>query len=186
MEKPEDVAKLIDSKKILILGSSGSGKTTLAIQLSRILNLDVVHLDARFWRPGWHSTPQEEWQATVAQLAARPSWIMDGTYERSLHLRIPAADALIVLERSRMACLWRVIKRKLTINDEHRPDAPPGQPLDWPFIRYVWHYPRVTRPIVYEFIRQYGLEKSLIVLKGPTEPAQLVQGLDREVRRRRR
>ena len=38
---------------------------------------------------------------------------MYGTYESTLSLRIPAADALIVIEQSRLTCLWRIIERKL-------------------------------------------------------------------------
>lgn len=178
MVKRDEIAELAGARRILILGSSGSGKTTLALQLGRVLKLETIHLDAHFWRNGWISTPQEEWTPQVEALAMRPAWIMDGTYERTLPLRLPSADAIIVLECSRWRCLWQVVKRKLTVDDQRRPDAPPGQPLDWPFLRYVLRYPAVTRPLVQDLIRQYAADKPVIVLHGGREVQRLVQRLE--------
>ena len=169
MNLPEAIEQLASSKRILVIGSSGSGKTSLTRHLGQALNIEPIHLDAHFWKPGWVSTPQDEWRQTVVSLAGRESWIMDGTYESTLDLRVPAADTLIVLERSRLTCLWRVVKRKLTIDDQQRPDAPPGQKLDLAFLRYVWQYPRVTRPFVDNCIRQHGANKLLIVLRGAND-----------------
>ncbi|MCA9217314.1 MAG: hypothetical protein KDB27_29800 [Planctomycetales bacterium] len=182
MEDQESVAQLASSKRILILGSSGSGKTTLALELGRILNIEVVHLDAYFWQPGWRSTCQEKWREEVLELVSKPAWIMDGTYESTLHLRIPAADAVVVLERPRLGCLWRVFKRKLTIDDANRPDAPAGQPVDWPFIRYIWQYPHITRPLVNDLIHKHGRGNEPIVLKRARDVARLVQRLDQNLR----
>jgi adenylate kinase family enzyme len=182
MEDQDAISQLAASQRILILGPSGSGKTTLTRQLSRILNIEALHLDALFWQAGWKSTPQDAWRATVAQLLEHPSWIMDGTYESTLHVRIPAADALIILERNRWLCLWQVVKRKLTIDDQRRPDAPPGQPIDWPYLRYIWRYPYVTQPQMNDLIQQHGREKLQIVLRSTTETAALVERLEHAVR----
>ena len=164
MDSHDPIAALASSKRILVLGSSGSGKTTFSIQLGRILNLKTIHLDAQFWKPGWIATEQQDWRAIVASLIQTESWIMDGTYESTLDLRIPAADTVIVIESPRWVCLWRVLKRKATLDDDRRPDAPGGQKLDRAFLRYVWRYPAVTRPFVLECIRQYGSDKTLIQL----------------------
>jgi adenylate kinase family enzyme len=179
VESSEAIARLATSKRILVLGSSGSGKSSLTRQLCQVLDIEPIHLDAHFWKPGWVSTPQPEWRQTVASLISRDSWIMDGTYESTLDLRIPAADTLIVLERSRLLCLWRCVKRKATIGDRQRPDAPPGQKLDLAFLRYIWHYPEVTRPFLYECIRQHGENKLLIVLRGQKEVARLLQQVEK-------
>ena len=177
MDLSGTIPSLVAAKRVLVLGSSGSGKTTLVRRLGPLLNLEPIHLDACFWRPGWVSTPQDEWREKVAALVERESWIMDGTYESTLHLRIPAADCVIVLERSRLVCLWRVLKRKVTLDDRRRPDAPSGQKLDAAFLRYIWRYPRVTRPLVYEQIRQYGPHKTLIVLRGAGDIERLLRRL---------
>ena len=108
---------------------------------------------------------------------------MDGLYESTLDLRIPAADTLIVVERSRLVCLWRVLKRKTTIDDHSRPDAPAGQKLDRAFLRYIWRYPSVTRPLLFDCIRRYGSDKTLIQLerskdieRSLTQLAELLSG----------
>ena len=102
---------------------------------------------------------------------------MDGTYESTLDLRIPAADAVISIERSRWGCLWRVLKRKATVDDRRRPDAPAGQKLDLAFLRYIWQYPALTRPFVMDEIRRYGPHKTSIVLYGANQIEHLLRDL---------
>ena len=148
MDSNDSFARLASSKRILVVGSSGSGKTTFSIRLGRILDIETIHLDAHFWKPGWIATEQSEWRAMVASLIKSESWIMDGTYESTLDLRIPAADCIVLVESSRWACIWRVLKRKATVDDQQRPDAPAGQKIDRAFLRYIWRYPVVTHPFV--------------------------------------
>ena len=87
--------RLVSSKRILVLGSSGSGKTFLSLRLGQALGIEPIHLDMQFWKPGWVPTPREEWRKTVSSLVAKQSWIMDGTYESTLDLRLPTCDAII-------------------------------------------------------------------------------------------
>jgi adenylate kinase family enzyme len=143
------------------------------------LNLQTIHLDAHFWKPGWIATAQPEWREIVSSLIDEPSWVMDGTYESTLDLRIPAADTVIVLEIPRWACLWRVLKRKATLDDRRRPDAPGGQKLDRAFLSYIWRYPAVTQLFVLDCIRKYGPDKTLIQLESSNE----IQSFLRQVQR---
>jgi len=99
---------------------------------------------------------------------------MDGTYESSLDLRIPAADTIILLEVSRWTCLWHAFKRKATVDDQHRHDAPAGEKLDLAFLRYIWRYPLVTHPFVIESIEKHGADKNLIQVEGSTETEQFL------------
>lgn len=151
----EQIDALLTSKRILVLGPSGSGKTYLTLRLSEILGIRAIHLDACFYRPGWAATPQDEWLRVVQSMIQRPRWIMDGTYESTLQLRLPAADAIVVLELSRWASVWNVIRRKL-VQRGPRPDAPPAQPIDRAFLRYIWQYPSHSRPRVQRLIELYA------------------------------
>lgn len=154
----------MSSKRILVLGPCGSGKTCLTRQLSRILDLPAVHLDARFWRPGWISTPQPEWRGVVSSLIEQESWVMDGTYESTLDLRIPAAEAIIMVSRPRWSCLWGVVRRSLTYRNKPRPDAPSDQPIDLAYLRYIWKYPVQTDALVRELIEKHGPQLPVITL----------------------
>lgn len=158
-----------------MLGPPGSGKTRFAERLGAVLKLDVVHLDAHFWGPGWVPAPIDEWRRRVDELARRPAWIMDGTYERSLDLRVPAADAVVLIESSRAGSLWRVIKRKLA-DGPSRKDAPPGQPIDRAFLRYIWRYPKDTQPLVDASLA--GADCLSLRLEGPRDGRRLIEALE--------
>jgi len=167
--------RLARAARVLVLGPPGSGKTRFADRLGAALKLDVVHLDAHFWGPGWVPTPAEAWRRRVDELAREPAWIMDGTYERSLDLRVPAADAVVLIDCSRAGSLWRVIKRKLA-DSPSRKDAPPGQPIDRAFLRYIWRYPKDTQPLVDASLA--GADCFTLRLHGPRAGRRLIEELE--------
>lgn len=179
---PTVLDALIASDRILVIGPSGSGKTYLSRRLAGLLDCPVVHLDACFWRPGWISTPQAEWRLAVDALVRPARWIMDGTYESTLPARLAAADAVILLERSRWGSLLGVIQRSVAFRNAPRPDAPPGQPIDRAFLRYIWNYPVRTLPLIRQLLAEHGRDKAVVVLKGRGD----VDRLLRDVRERLR
>ncbi|MBB3110074.1 dephospho-CoA kinase [Paenibacillus phyllosphaerae] len=65
--------------KIILIGSPGSGKSTLARKLGEKLALEVYHLDALMWKPGWVMTAREEHRHSTG---TRRSGTMD--YRRPL------------------------------------------------------------------------------------------------------
>jgi adenylate kinase family enzyme len=46
-------------EKIVIIGSPGAGKSTLTRKLVRKLHIKAVHLDRKFWQPGWKEKPRD-------------------------------------------------------------------------------------------------------------------------------
>ncbi len=85
-------------RRVMIIGSGGSGKSTLARQLGKILNIEVFHLDAIHWKPGWVETPLDEWKAIIDELTKKETWIIDGNYgDCTMETRIQAADTIIFL-----------------------------------------------------------------------------------------
>ena len=122
------MARLVASRRILVLGSSGSGKTTLSIRLA-----EAIETTSHSFRRLLLAAGLEEYSASRMEESKSPSfvqresWIMDGTYESTLDVRIPVADCIIVIDQSRLVCLWRVLKRKWSVDDHRRPDAPAGQ-----------------------------------------------------------
>ena len=169
-----EVERLCRADRILVLGPSGAGKTELALRLGDLLGLPLVHLDAHRWRPGWVALPDRDWRPAVAELTRAPEWIMDGTYESTLDLRIPAADAVIVLELGRLSCFLGLLRRRFLNGRHPRPDAPPGQRIDRAFLRYLWRYPTATRPLLLAELREHGDGKTVIVVHGRRQVGRLL------------
>jgi adenylate kinase family enzyme len=159
------------SRRILVLGSSGAGKSHLSRDLARILGIGAIHLDYHFWQADGQPCGDLEWREIVKELAARESWIMDGTYERSLDLRIPRADAIILLECPSELCLERVMRRETETPKSMRRERCSGSSyqIDRDHVQYVSQYASVTRPIVLERIERYGRGKTLAVVRAPEE-----------------
>lgn len=168
---------LRSAERILVVGPSGSGKTRLALRLGELLGLPVVHLDAHRWRPGWIALPDQDWRPVVAELTRAHEWIMDGTYESTLDLRFPAADAVIVLEVRRLTCLLGLLRRRFLDRRRPRPDAPAGQRIDRAFLRYLWRYPVATRPLLFAMLREHGDGKTVIVLHGRRRVRRLLEDI---------
>jgi len=130
-------------RRILVIGIPGAGKSVLAVSLGEALDLPVIHLDSLFWKPGWQSTPIDEFRALTADLVKREKWVIDGHYGRTLDIRLPAADTVVLLDLPRTLCMWRVIARWLTHIGRTRPDMGPGCPekVDWEFLKWIWDFP---------------------------------------------
>jgi adenylate kinase family enzyme len=176
---PDAVARLAASQRVLILGPSGAGKSRLARQLGSLLQLPVQHLDAHFWQPGWRvSKPPSEWRPYIETLTREPRWIMDGTYERTLDVRVPPADSVVIIERGRVTCLWRSFRRAVFRRGVARPDAPPGERFTVAFVRYIWRYPRETRPMIARALSEHGAGKTIIALRTPSDTGRLLRALE--------
>ena len=158
-------------KRVLVIGSGGSGKSTLSRQLGELLNIEVTHLDSLYWRAGWEETAKDEWIETVKELAAGESWIMDGNYSGTLEVRIKQSDTIVFLDMPRLLCLWRITKRRLVYHGRSRPDMAEDCPeqLNWEFIRWVWDYPRRTRPKILQMLREHSETKKIAWLRSKAD-----------------
>ncbi len=159
-------------RRVLIVGSAGAGKSTLALRLGAITGLPVIHLDAHYWNAGWRATQQDEWKQRVAELLRADSWIIDGNYGGTLPERVEAADTVILLDLSRVRCLYRVFVRSIHHRGRARPDLNPEcreQLPDLEFIRWIWRYPRESLPRVREILRTQGAGRAIVTLRSPSE-----------------
>lgn len=161
-----DLAALRRARRVLVLGSPGAGKTLLASALSRRLGLELLRLDDHFWQPGRVRLPTDAWRKVVVQLVARPHWVMDGTYEASLDLRLPAADAIVYVRASRWLCLWRVVVRRLLARWGRGDEPALGHALTTFFVRYVFRFPAVTEPEVFDLVARHANSTPLFLLDG--------------------
>ena len=143
-------------ERIVIIGCGGAGKSTLARQLGKKLNIPVVHLDKLWWKPNWVETSREEFDAKLAQELAKPRWIMDGNFNRTINQRVDRCDTLIYLDFNRVACLMGVLKRVITTYGKVRPDMGEGCPerFDFSFLKWVWNFNNDHRPTYYQLMRE--------------------------------
>lgn len=167
-------------KKIILIGSGGSGKSSLARKLGNSLAIDVYHLDAMFWKPGWITTPKDEQRMVQQELVNRRFWIIDGNYNGTMDIRLQAADTIIFLDLSKWLCLYRVIKRRFQYRKKRRTDMAEGceERISLPFLKWVWEYPKKHKPVIFEKLQRLSQEKEVIILKSPKDVRGFLEKVD--------
>ncbi len=158
-------------QRIVIVGCSGSGKSTLARRLGARLGLPVVHLDVLHYLPGWRRAPLDDFRARVAEAHRGEAWISEGNFASwTFDLRLPRAEAVVVLERPRWLCLWRVTKRA-ALERRDRPDLPLGcgEQVDRDLLTYVWSFATVGGPEIEAALRDHGPGLPVVRLRRDRE-----------------
>lgn len=166
-------------RRIAVLGSSGAGKSTLAVALGAATGLPVVHLDQEHWLPGWTEPDKAEWHAKLAEIAARPEWIIDGQYGSPLTDRLWRADLAVFLDLPTSVCLWRIVTRWWRLRGTVRLDMAEGCPekIDAEFLHYVATFRWLQRPKVVAAIEASGVRT--VWLRTRSEQAAFAAKLSR-------
>ena len=165
-------------ERVMIIGCGGAGKSTLARKLGEKTGLPVVHLDKIFWRPGWVSISQEEYDILHRAALAKDRWIMDGNFDRTIPERLTRCDTVIYLDFPRITCLMGVLKRILTTYGMVRPDMGEGCPerFDWEFLCWVWNFNKNKRERNYQLLSEVeGV--NIIILKNRRQVERFLQNL---------
>jgi adenylate kinase family enzyme len=156
-------------KRIVILGCAGAGKSTLATRISRRIGAPAVHLDALFYRRGWTLAPRHDALGELDAALARDSWILDGNFLSAGEERFRRAQHVVFLDRSRATCFWRVLRRRLlAVFGRTRTDLPEGcvEVLDIKLLKWIWRYPRIERPLVFELLGRFENEVTVHHLRS--------------------
>lgn len=166
-------------ERILILGNSGSGKSTLARRMGEILAIPPTHIDRLHWRPGWTEAPEAEREGRLDAIMAGDRWIIDGNYSATLGARLRRCDTVVLLDVPRLVCLVRIVGRWAAYRGRTRPDMGEGCPekVDWEFIRWVWTWPRRSRPRVLKLLEEAGSHVTVHRLRRPGEVEAFVASL---------
>jgi adenylate kinase family enzyme len=155
-------------RRIIVVGSQGSGKTSLSRDLGRKLGLPVLHLDVLYWQPGWKPSDKRGFRTRVADAIAGDAWIVDGSFSGlALDLTIARADVLVVIDRPRWLCQWRILWRSAFDRDTTRPDLPEGCPeqFDWNLMKEAWRYNTERVPVIVAERLQYGPDVPVVRLR---------------------
>ena len=161
-------------RRIIIIGCGGAGKSMLAVKLGKKLNIPVVHLDRLSWRAGWQNVSRDEFDSRLLEELARPEWIIDGNYYRTLPWCLELCDCAVYLDYPRIVCLWGVISRVVRNHGRTRPDMADGCPerMDGEFLKWIWDYNRNFRTKLYDMLNSSG--KRVVVLKSRREAQRLL------------
>jgi len=85
-------------------------------------------------------------------------------------------DTLIVIERPRWLCLWRITWRSAFGRQTTRPDLPEGCPeqFDWSLMRDAWRYNADRRPRIEAERLKYGAQIPVVRLSSDREIEEFV------------
>lgn len=158
--------------RILIIGLQGSGKSTFVNRLGKKLNREVIHLDKIYYESGWkHTQTKEEWRRTIRGLVSKEKWIMDGQYNSTFDIRIPAADVIIFFNFNKLFCLFRIFKR--LINRSQPFDKAEGNfnHVSWDLIKKIIYFPRKE---TLEKLEPYKNTKKIFILKNSKKAGELL------------
>ena len=156
-------------RRIIVVGSQGSGKTSLSRNLGRKLGLPVIHLDVLYWRPSWKASDTASFRLRVADAIASDEWIVDGSFSGlAFDLTLARAELLVVIDRPRWLCQWRILLRSAFDRDRSRPDLPEGCPeqFDLKLMREAWRYNMERAPVIEAERVQYGAHVPVVRLRS--------------------
>lgn len=159
-------------RRIVVTGLAGSGKSTFSRSLGERTGLPVIHLDLRFWKPGWVAPTDEEWREKQHEVLAGERWIADGNYHESLELRVAMADTVVVLDTPWPVCFGRALARGLRRRGgvqmpEGCEDSAWRRLRDeWAVAGRVWRKRRWEPELEREIISRHGLHAEVYVLRS--------------------
>ncbi|SDG84046.1 hypothetical protein SAMN05421505_108212 [Sinosporangium album] len=162
--------------RVAVVGSGGSGKSHVARELGRLLQAPVTHLDAVYFDDEWNTLPPEKFEAAQRELVSEPSWVIDGNYNSSLHVRLEACDTVVIMDVSTPAALWGILSRQVRHGAGQHQQGVYNR-IHWGVVRYVATYRRKMRPQVLAKISQYGTGKQVMFLNSRAQTKRWLQQL---------
>lgn len=167
--------------RIMLIGPGGAGKSTLARELGERLDIEVHHLDALLWKPGWTLTTREEQKEIQRGLFDGERWIVDGNYGATMDLRLQAADTVIFMDMPRRVCMYGIFSRRIRYHGKTRPDMQKDCPerLNYEFIKWVWNYRKSKRSGVLSKLESLGSDKQVIILKSRKDVRRFLEEIGR-------
>ncbi|MEE3719777.1 ATP-binding cassette domain-containing protein [Tumidithrix elongata RA019] len=100
-------------QRISIVGTSGSGKTTLAKNISQLLQIPHVELDALHWEPNWIEAPDQVFRDRISKALSGDRWVVDGNYSKVRDLVWGSADTVVFLDYPFEIVLRQLLRRTL-------------------------------------------------------------------------
>jgi adenylate kinase family enzyme len=153
-------------RRVMIVGCGGAGKSALARQIGAITGLPVIHLDHHYWGPDWDPMPGPEWVAYQRRLLGGDRWIADGNYGGTLELRAELADTIVFVDLPRRVCLPRAVRR---VRSPILQAPGCAQKVDVEFLRWIWTFPKRTRPKVLGVLGRHAPTTDVVHLRSAAD-----------------
>lgn len=150
-------------QKVLVIGCSGAGKSTFARRLRDITGLPLYYLDRLWHKADRTHITREEFDRVMAEWLARPAWIIDGDYSRTLPQRLEACDTVFFLDFPLEVCLAGVENRR----GAQRPDMPwVEEELDAEFLQYILDFGQAQLPAIRAMLEPYRGRRQILTFRS--------------------
>lgn len=160
--------------RIAIIGCPGSGKSTFARALHERTGLPLYPLDNIWWKPDRTHITREAFDAALREILAKPAWIVDGNYSRTVEMRIAACDTVIFLDFDEQTCMDGIVSRV----GQARADIPwTEQTLDPELVALVKGFRTEQRPAILALLDRYADGREILVFRDRTEADRWLNGL---------
>lgn len=150
-------------QKVLVIGCPGAGKSTFARRLRDRTGLPLYYLDRLWHKPDRTNVTREAFDRGLAQWLARPAWILDGDYSRTLPQRLEACDTVFFLDFPLEVCLAGVENRR----GVQRPDMPwVEEELDAEFLQYILDFGQAQLPAIRAMLEPYRGRRQILTFRS--------------------
>ena len=150
-------------QKVLVIGCPGAGKSTFARALRDATGLPLCYLDMLWHKPDRTHITREEFDRVLAEWLARPAWIIDGDYSRTLPQRLEACDTVFFLDFPLEVCLAGVENRR----GAQRPDMPwVEEELDAEFLQYILDFGQAQLPAIRAMLEPYRGRRQILTFRS--------------------
>ena len=165
--------RIVDMKRIIVIGSPGTGKSTFARKLKEKTGLPLYYLDLLFHRPDKTTATREEFDRSLQAILQTETWILDGNYQRTLPLRFEACTDVFFLDFPLDACLDGAASRVGTA----REDMPwIEEEFDPAFRQYILDFPKDQLPRIRELTARYRESRRITVFHSRAEADRWLEG----------
>lgn len=153
-------------KKMIVIGCPGSGKSTFARSLRDLTTIPLYHLDMLWHKPDQTTESIEVFEAHLMQIVKQDHWIIDGTYLRTLELRLKECDTVFFLDLPLETCLSGVALRI----GKQREDMPWIETeFDEEFKQWILDFTKDQIPEIKRLLKNYQKDKKIVVFKSREE-----------------
>jgi adenylate kinase family enzyme len=101
----------VGASRYVVIGNTCAGKSTLAAKLAAALSLELVDLDALYWKPNWEQRAREDFLARVSEATRGARWAIAGNYAMQRDISWPRAEVVVWLDVALPTTAWRVLRR---------------------------------------------------------------------------